>query len=303
VEKPIDTIHLLEDIVVGSILIVSINGLLFGLDLNDNGAIIVDTLTRPYLFFLSSRSPVNGDPIHAIVENKYGVVDPNESYLYFISPYGSIGTFDRWTHIVHTGSHESISPPPPMKAPTGLSASLVTATTLYLEWDRNTVEPDAYYEIWQLGNPIRIGIELHPDANPGWNVLHGLSPNTEYTFSVVSRDRNGIRPDSTSVSMTVATIGVRLEPPQDIEITNATENSITLQWTTVELSRFIIIQDGVTLATVDSMPLGRSTYILTGLTPDTRYTLTVKAVDLAGIKLDSYPNAPYPRDKKTLPLP
>ncbi|WP_338449824.1 chitobiase/beta-hexosaminidase C-terminal domain-containing protein [Niallia oryzisoli] len=103
---------------------------------------------------------------------------------------------------------ETAPPPEPdITAPTevtNLSANNVTATSFTLSWTASDSEDAIGYDIYKDGE------FLASVSNTNVEVT-GLSPSTEYTFSVMAKDAAGNISSGTSI--TISTLGVDTSPP------------------------------------------------------------------------------------------
>ncbi|MBE3584943.1 MAG: hypothetical protein IMW94_01980 [Thermoanaerobacter sp.] len=97
-----------------------------------------------------------------------------------------------------------------------------------------------------------------------------LSPGTSYTVSV-SAVESGV--ESSKISTTFSTISP--DPVTNLDVTNITTTSATATWTgTASASEYKVYLNGQLLGTTTN-----TTYPLTGLTPDTTYTVEVSPVE------------------------
>ncbi|RJX41777.1 chitin-binding protein [Paenibacillus pinisoli] len=177
------------------------------------------------------------------------------------------------------GPSDTIAP----TTPSNLTAGTVGITTAALSWgastDNNSV---AGYEIYSGSNPSPIATV--PGTQTSVN-LTNLLAGTTYTFTVKAFDGSGNRsPASNSVTVTTVAQPIDNTPP-----TNPTglhvmgtpgSNSVTLMWNASTdangIAGYRIYSGNTVIATV----VGTATEkLVTGLSPNTNYTFTVRAYD------------------------
>lgn len=120
----------------------------------------------------------------------------------------------------------------------------------------------------------------------------GLAPDTAYSYTVVAKDAAG---NASAASATLDARTLPLPPPADTEAPSVPEGlrasaieqtSIALAWLAasdnVDVTGYQVRRDGVTIGTTD-----RFDYRDAGLTPETTYRYTVRAMDAAGNVSDS----------------
>ncbi|MBW5482867.1 fibronectin type III domain-containing protein [Streptomyces bambusae] len=171
------------------------------------------------------------------------------------------------------------APPPP--APAGLTAQAGSATSVHVMWDApaGRAKP-AGYQVFQGGTLVR---ELPADKT--MVDVTGLAPQTAYAFTVRARDAAGkLSPPSTEATATTpaARPEDRRPPTAPASLTAEAQGarSARLAWTPasddVAVTAYDIHQGGVRIHTVAG---SATTTLLTGLRPDTVYSLTVRARD------------------------
>ena len=163
-------------------------------------------------------------------------------------------------------------------APTNLTSSNITETTVTLSWTASTDNIGVTgYDVYQNGSL------LASTANTTYNVT-GLTASTSYTFYVKAKDAaENVSNASTTINVTTDTPFVDTEAPTiptGLASSNITETSFTLSWTAstdnVGVTGYDVYQDGSLVVSVT----GTSTSI-TGLTASTTYAMTIKAKDAA----------------------
>lgn len=158
----------------------------------------------------------------------------------------------------HTGD------PDPLVSPINLTHAYLTPTSATLSWD--AVEgADSYNVMIDDGDPVAV-------AGNSYNAT-GLTPETEYIWTVQALDSETESEWSADAKFT--TPASDLEVPGGLDVVDLTRNSVTLVWEAVERATGyeVMIDDGEPVAVTGTE------YPLTGLTPDTEYFWTVRAIE------------------------
>ncbi len=230
--------------------------------LYENGAVI-------YTGTLTDNSP-NGQSASYSFTNK-----ASGTYVYKIDLINSYGTTTsgNLTYTVVGGTTDNQPP----SVPTGLAASNITQNSLTLSWTASTDNVSVTgYEVYQ--DTTLLGTT----AATTYNVT-GLTPNTSYSFTVKAKDGAG-NISAASAALTATTEAPDTTPPSvptSLAVSNITQNSLTLSWIAstdnVGVTGYEVYQGTTLLDTTAA-----TTYNVTGLTPNTSYSFTVKAKDAAG---------------------
>ncbi|QFZ21835.1 glycoside hydrolase family 9 protein [Saccharothrix syringae] len=164
--------------------------------------------------------------------------------------------------------------------PTGLRATNVGATSATLSWTASTDDVGvAGYDVLRADGTL-----AGATATPAFQ-LTGLTPATSYTFAVRARDAAG----NTSATAVVTLVtgdatGDREAPtaPGTPTASAITATGATLSWTASTdneaVAGYEVLRPDGTVAATATGPSAQ----LTGLTPDTAYTFTVRAKDTSG---------------------
>jgi len=173
----------------------------------------------------------------------------------------------------------------PPSAPSALSASGLTTTSLTLSWTASADNVGvAGYRMYRDGALV---------ASPSATTVSitGLAAGTTYAFTVAAFDAAG-NVSALSSALSVSTPAVDSASPSaptGLAATGLTATSLTLSWSAstdnVGVTGYRVYRDAVLVAS----PAGTSVAI-TGLVPATLYSFTVAAVDAAGNA--STPSAP-----------
>lgn len=169
-------------------------------------------------------------------------------------------------------------------APSNLTASNVTSTGATLSWGASTDNVGVTgYKVYN-GSTL---VTTTSGSTLNYNVS-GLTAGTAYTFTVKAVDAAG----NTSAASNAATFTTTAAPadttaptaPSNLQVSGTpTSSSIALSWNAstdnVGVTGYRIYKGNALAGTVSGTTL---TYTATGLTANTSYTFTVRAIDAAG---------------------
>lgn len=172
--------------------------------------------------------------------------------------------------IVLTGTTAASAVP---AAPTGLAASSVTVTSFTLKW--TAVSGAASYQVFKAGVPTGT-------ATTGSFNVTGLSPATTYSMTVKAQDNAGaLSAASTALSVKTATDTTAPGAPTGLVASSIAATTFTLKWTAptdnVSVASYLIFNNSIQVGTATT-----PSFNLTGLSPLTTYSMTIKAKDAAG---------------------
>lgn len=158
-------------------------------------------------------------------------------------------------------------------APTGLTAIGITSSSAKLSWVPQTGASS--YLVYRNEQFVK-------EVNTAEFQDQGLSPNTSYIYKVEAKGNTGlVSPKSAgfTVKTTEITAVERPTVPGNLHVMGATENSVSLMWGASThsqgIKRYELFQNGVKL--VETVA---PNFTSNGLTEDTEYTYTVKAISL-----------------------
>ncbi|OIP51578.1 MAG: peptidase S8 [Flavobacteriaceae bacterium CG2_30_34_30] len=163
-------------------------------------------------------------------------------------------------------------------APTNLTASNITQTTVDLSWTASTDNVGVTgYDVYQ-------GASLLGTVTSTSASITGLTASTAYSFSVKAKDAAGnISPASNTVNVITLSPPDTQAPtaPTNLVASNITTTTVDLSWTAstdnVGVVGYDVYQGASLLGTVTGTAAS-----VTGLTASTSYTFSVKAKDAAG---------------------
>lgn len=172
---------------------------------------------------------------------------------------------------------------PDTTAPTvpTLTATAVSSSQINLSWTTSTDSGGsglAGYRLYRGGTLIAITTGTSYSNT-------GLAPNTQYCYAVAAYDRSA-NASANSATQCATTTGVPDTTAPTVPTLTATafsSNQVNLSWTTSTdsggsgLAGYKLFRGGVQIATTSG-----TTYVNTGLTPNTSYCYTVLAYDNAG---------------------
>ncbi|GGK84228.1 hypothetical protein Ppa06_43480 [Planomonospora parontospora subsp. parontospora] len=167
----------------------------------------------------------------------------------------------------------------PPTAPGDLRSTAASATSVSLAWEASTDDAGVTgYEVYRGGTLVATVTGTgHTDT--------GLTPRTEYAYTVKARDTAGQRSAaSNEIKVTTADDGGDTEKPSvpgNLRAGTVTADTVALAWNAstdnVKVTGYEVYRGGTLVATVTG-----TGHTDTGLTPKTEYAYTVKARDAAG---------------------
>lgn len=167
----------------------------------------------------------------------------------------------------------------PPTAPTSLQSPQKTSTSVSLSWGAATDN------VGVTGYEVYNGTQLATSVTGTSATVSGLQAATTYHFTVKAKDAAGnSSPASNEVTVTTDANQPDNQPPSqpgNLVITGKTNTSISLGWDASTDDIGVVkyeVYNGTALAT----EVPNTTATVSGLTPNTAYTLTVVAKDAAG---------------------
>jgi hypothetical protein len=159
---------------------------------------------------------------------------------------------------------------------TNLQVSNITETSATISYDKPVGYSGVTFDYAKIYKDGLLVTNLGP-AGSSYN-LGGLSPNTSYTIKVSAKYSDGT--ETTGLTKTFTTLAPVKTDVTNVDVTGITKTEASVSWSAptgysgVTLSGFKIYVDGILKHTASP---SSSSYSLTGLTPDTSYTVKVVA--------------------------
>lgn len=173
----------------------------------------------------------------------------------------------------------SIPDTEPPTAPSDLNASVVTQSSLTLNWTASIDNVAVTgYDVYQ--NSIKINTS--PVTATSFNVT-GLAAFTTYSYFVQARDAAG-NTSAPGNNLIVTTPDTQSPTaPAGLTSSNITASSVTLNWSAaidnVSVKGYDVYQNGIK---INPLPVAQTTFNVTGLITATSYIFYVRALDGAG---------------------
>ncbi len=164
-------------------------------------------------------------------------------------------------------------------APTGLTDSSLTSTSVVLAWTAPNTPAGATLSSYTiLNNGTVVGTTTATRYT-----LSGLSASTKYSLTVEASDQYGVSVASAALAVTTAAASAAPPAPTGLKETSLTSSSVALAWTAptvpsgVTVTGYSVYGNGTLLGTITG-----TSFTVTGLAPATAYSLAVEASDQYG---------------------
>ena len=205
------------------------------------------------------------------LRRKSSINNPNTTYT--VAEWDSFAqdTFDGLGSHTLDGAADTTAP----TAPTSLTASNITETTVDLSWTASTDN------IAVTGYDVYNGTNLVGATTNTSYAVTGLSVVTSYNFRVRAKDATGnVSTDSNTVNVTTIDTSAPTAP-SSLVASNVGQTSLDLAWSSstdnVSVTNYDVSQNGTVIATVST-----TNYSVSSLTANTSYNFSVTAKDAAG---------------------
>lgn len=171
---------------------------------------------------------------------------------------------------------------PILLAPSGLIASLITDSSVVLNW----TAPAVNSSITDYGIYSKNILLVKSTGTSSTYKVTGLTPETAYSLTVRSLDQSG---NSSNDSNVLTFTTSKVSAPTNLVASQITESSVVLNWTAPAVNTSITDYGIYSKNVLLVKSAGTSTtYKVTGLMPETAYSLTVRSLDKTGnMSLDS----------------
>ncbi len=163
-------------------------------------------------------------------------------------------------------------------APTNLTASAITQTTVDLTW--NAATDNVAVTAYQVYN----GSTLIETVTTTAYQVTGLTPETTYDFSVKAVDAAGNASNASNIETITTLASADTEAPtapSNLTASAITQTTVDLTWNAatdnLAVTAYQVYNGSTLIETVTT-----TAYQVTGLTPETTYDFTVTAIDAAG---------------------
>jgi alpha-tubulin suppressor-like RCC1 family protein len=225
--------------------------------------------------------------LNTVMNTSYMVtgLKPNTAYSFTVKSKDAAGNISVSSTPVNVTT-DAISDTQIPSTPTGLTVSAKTDDSVTLKWTASTDNVGvAGYEVYQ-------GTTLISTVTTTNHTVNGLTPSTEYSFTVKAKDAAGnVSFASSSVKVTTNADSQAPSMPVNVTASVRTATTVTLSWVAstdnIGVVGYEIFSGGLLLKTVTTP----SNNVVTGLKPNTTYTFTVKAQDAAGNRSNA--SAPF----------
>lgn len=159
--------------------------------------------------------------------------------------------------------------------PTALTAN-ASETSLTLEWQYSGQTPAKSYNVY-IDNALKCNVFSQ------MAVINDLEPYTFYNLGVEAVSENGKKSDKAFITA-MTTDETAPDAPANIRITQATPYSLDISWDTPHDNVAVTSYDVYVNGTKEKRNYHNTSYLITGLDPDTEYAVEVEAMDAAGNK-------------------
>ncbi len=210
-------------------------------------------------------------------------LNPATDYHYFLLAYNAVGNSNNIGVAFTTLSNQPVP-----AAPTALSISSLTSSTVNLAWTVNSNNETGFniYKSTSVSGPFTLDSQVGITTSSA--SVTDLSPSTTYYFKVAAYNANGASGFTNTANATTDSLPMTPTAPTSLVISSKTSTSITLSWTDNSSNEtgFNIYQSTsavgtFTLATQVSTP--GTSGAATGLTPNTTYYFKINAYNANGV--------------------
>ncbi len=148
----------------------------------------------------------------------YGL-QPGTAYAYRVRSYDSLGS-SIWSDVA------TVSTLPPPAAPTGLTATVLGATSIRVEWADNS-STEQGFKVERSTDGVNFSVSTYATANATSATVSSLTPATAYWLRVFAYDGSA---ESARSNTVVATTLDLPAAPSNLVVTGVTTTAVTLSW-------------------------------------------------------------------------
>lgn len=200
---------------------------------------------------------------------------PNTLYSYTVKARDAAGKISAASSPANATTHPEVPDTEAPSVPTILVATAQSSKTVMLTWSPSTDNRGvAGYEVYRDG--ILIGSPATPDY-----LDTGLLPSTLYQYTIKALDAAGNPSGLSTPVVRITTLTADTTPPSvpsGVVATALSDSAVSIQWTASTDNRIVaeyeVSRDGEPVTTVAT-----TGFIDSGLTEDTTYAYTIKAID------------------------
>ncbi|WP_080779692.1 lytic polysaccharide monooxygenase [Chryseobacterium phocaeense] len=221
----------------------------------------------------------NGLPPTDNTPHQITVPQNRQGYHIILAVWDIEDTVNAFYNVIDVNVGSSVNPSAPA-TPTGLSAHNITSTTAQITW---TAQPDAAsYIVFRNNQQVQ-------EVNGASFQDQSLTPNTAYSYKVQAKSASGLTSaQSTALNIQTSPANTVEKPtaPTNLHSMGVTTHSVSLMWApsthSQGIQRYEIFRQGVKVAQTTT-----TQHNVTGLSADTQYKFTVKAVSQNNISSDA----------------
>lgn len=236
-----------------------------------------DVAVAAYIIFRNS-SPVGFATTNSFSDTG---LSPATAYSYTVKALDTSGNYSAYSNVATTTTLTATADTIAPSAPSALSATAISASQINLSWTAATDNVAvASYLIFRDGSPI--GTSLTTAFSDT-----GLTAATAHNYTVQALDTSGNVSAysniaaATTLNTTTTTDTVAPSAPTGLSASVISDRQINLSWTAstdnVGVTGYVILRNGLQVGTSPT-----TAFSDTGLTANTAYSYTVKALDAAG---------------------
>ena len=206
---------------------------------------------------------------------------PGTPYQYYVIARDAVGN----SSVPGNTASVTIADTDAPTAPAGLAASAISAASLVLNWTASADNVGVVgYDVYQDG----VKVNASPITANSYNVS-GLVAETTYAFYIVAIDAAGNTATGTPIDVTTGSVDTQSPTdPLNLSATNLGLTKFTLSWNAstdnVGVAGYDVYNNGTR---VNTSLVPSASYVVTGLTPGTSYSMSVVAVDASGNRSDA----------------